>query len=117
EKEVIVKQDLPSIKGWRADQILTGPLFGLESTRDLSTKHQMDEYSSLLGLSKRSPMEEKRLHELEDILEKTIPASGETEVEREAYQLIENTMDAYLNSQKPEKKEQILDEIKRQLTI
>ncbi len=117
EGEVILKQDFPSIKGWRADQILTGPLFGLESTRDLSTKHQMDEYARLLGLPKRSPKEKKRLHELESLLEETIPSSGETQVEREAFQMIETTMDTYLNSQPPEKREKILDEIKRQLEI
>lgn len=115
EGEVIVNQDLPSIKGWRADQILTGPLFGLESTRDLSTKHKMDEYSRLLGLPKLSREEKKRLHELESIMEEAIPSSGETQVERDAFRLIEDTMDAYLNSQAPDKKKQILGEIKRQL--
>lgn len=115
EEEIVVKQDLPSIKGWRADQILTGPLFGLESSRDLTTRRLIDEYEKLIGKSKLSKEDEERLQYLESTLSELIPSSGETEVQREAFRLIEETMEAYFNKQTPEKKEQLLKEIKRQL--
>ena len=115
EGEILVRQDLPSIKGWRADQILTGPLFGLESSRDLTTRRQLDEYTELNGLSELSSKKKKRLNELESRLAVIIPSTGETEVEREAFHLIEKTMDGYLSSQTPEKKVRLLKEIKRQL--
>jgi predicted ATP-binding protein involved in virulence len=115
EEDIIIMQDLPSIKGWRADQILTGPLFGLESSRDLATRQLLDEYMELKGLPELSPEKEKRLQRLEADLSENIPSSGETEIEREAFRLIEDTMEAYLNKQPPEKKERLLNEIKRQL--
>ncbi|MCP4213454.1 MAG: AAA family ATPase [bacterium] len=114
-EEITVKQDLPSIKGWRADQILTGPLFGLRSTRDISTGNMMKEYKKLLALSQRSPQEETRLKDLETKLGDTIPPTGETEMEREAFLLVEKTMEIYLNKQAPERKEKLLKEIKKQL--
>ncbi len=115
EEEIVIKQDLPSIKGWRADQILTGPLFGLESSRDLTTRRLIDEYKELIAKSELSEGEVERLQELESTLSEEIPSSGETEVQREAFRLIEETMEAYFNKQTPEKKKQLLDEIKRQL--
>lgn len=117
-EEIRVKQDLPSIKGWRADQILTGPLFGLESSRDFTTRRLLDEYKKLIGLPELSKEQEKRLRYLESTLSETIPSSGETEIEREAFRLIEETMDTYLNNlgkQSPGKREKLLKEIKRQL--
>jgi hypothetical protein len=114
-EEIRVKQDLPSIKGWRADQILTGPLFGLESSRDLTTRRLLVEYEELIGKSKLSKEDEERLQYLESTLSEMIPSTGETEMEREAFRLIEKTMETYLNNLPPEKKEQLRKEIKRQL--
>jgi hypothetical protein len=113
--EISVTQDIPSIKGWRADQILTGPLFALESSRDLDTQKKLNEYEYLLGRDKPSAKEKKRLKELEAALADKIPSSGETPEEREAFNLIERTMESFLNQKPPGEKERLLKEIKRQL--
>lgn len=115
EGKIDVRQDLPSIKGWRADQILTGPLFGLESTRDLSTQQKLEQYTQLLESAELSPQQEKKLKELEKELGKLIPSAGETEIQREAFRMIEETMQSYLEKQTPAKKRKLLDELKRQL--
>ncbi len=115
EGKIDIRQDLPSIKGWRADQILTGPLFGLESTRDLSTQQKLEQYTQLLESSKLSHEQEKKLQELEKELGNLIPSAGETETQREAFRMIEETMQSYLEKQTPAKKRKLLDEIKRQL--
>ncbi len=112
--DISIKQDLPSIKGWRGDQILTG-IFGLETSSSLEIKRRMDEYAQLLGEPKPSPEQQKRLQELEDELETTIPSSHETQLQRDAFALIEKTMAEYLNQQPKERKEQLIKEIKRQL--
>ncbi len=113
--KIDIRQDLPSIKGWRADQILTGPLFGLESTRDLSTQQKLEQYTQLLELAELSPQQEKKLRELEKELGHLIPSAGETETQREAFRMIEETMQAYLDKKPPATKRKLLDEIKRQL--
>jgi hypothetical protein len=115
EGKIDIRQDLPSIKGWRADQILTGPLFGLESTRDLSTQQKLEQYTQLLESAELTPQQEKKLRELEKELGSLIPSAGETETQREAFRMIEETMQAYLEKQTPAKKRKLLDELKRQL--
>jgi hypothetical protein len=115
EGKINIRQDLPSIKGWRADQILTGPLFGLESTRDLSTQQKLEQYTQLLESAELSTQKEMKLRELEKELANLIPSAGETETQREAFRMIEETMQAYLEKQTPAKKRKLLDEIKRQL--
>lgn len=117
EGNIQVKQDLPSIKGWRADQILTGPLFGLQSTRDLTTQAKMNRYTELLGKTTRTPEEQKQFEELEAILGQTLPPSGETEAQREAFKLIEKTMQDYFNNLPPDKKAGLLEELKVQLQL
>lgn len=115
EGNITVKQDLPSIKGWRADQILTGPLFGLESTISRDKQQEMAEYEKLLGIAQPSAEEKKRLKELEDRLNVTIPSTGETELQREAFRLIEETMVAHFKKKTAEEKARLQKEIKRQL--
>lgn len=112
---IVVKQDIRSIKGWRADQILTSQLFGLEATRDVDTEKEMERYTHLLGKSKPTNEEKQELLELEKKLGDLIPPSGETQLERDAYDLIQKTMKTYLEQQSKERKENLQNEIKRQL--
>jgi hypothetical protein len=45
--------DIPSVEGWRADQILTSLLFDLPTTRNLETEKLLSDYAGLL--SERGP--------------------------------------------------------------
>lgn len=113
--EIRVNQDLPSIRGWRADQILTSPIFGLKSSRDKKTQDMIEEYKTLISLSQLTQTQAQRLHYLRTIISDTLPSTGETEVQREAFRIIKETMEDYFNKQTPERKQALLDEIKRQL--
>jgi hypothetical protein len=44
-----VLTDLPAIAGWRADQIATSDLFGLATSRDISTEKMHRDYAELLS--------------------------------------------------------------------
>lgn len=62
-EDLIVEQfDVPP--GTRADEILTGPWFGLQSTMDAGTKELMADHSALLQLDKRTEEQERRLASL-----------------------------------------------------
>jgi hypothetical protein len=47
-----------SQKGLRADQILTGPLFNLETTRDVETRNLVAEYKRLVALVRMATPQE-----------------------------------------------------------
>ncbi len=114
-KDIHVKQDLPSIRGWRADQVLTSPIFGLKTSRDKKTQDMLEEYKQLISVVKPSPEQEKRLQYLRKTISGTLPSSGETEIQREAFKIIEETMKSYFDKQPPGRKQKLLEEIKRQL--
>jgi predicted ATP-binding protein involved in virulence len=81
----------------RTDQILTGDLFGLDSTFALSPSNAtlMDEYKVLLGKSSRTAEEEKRFSKLNKILQSKIPpASSENKLERRAQELAQAVLEA-----------------------
>jgi predicted ATPase len=79
--------DVEMLRG-RADQILTGELFGLETTVDPVTGQKMDRYRDLLGKSPRTGDEESELQELQGVLQASIPVR-ETPPERRAQELLE----------------------------
>lgn len=59
--------------------------------------------------------QEERLRDLRERISDTLPAAGETEIQREAFRIIEKTMEDYFNKQTPERKQELFEEIKRQL--
>ena len=78
-----------SHRGWRADQILTGPAFDMYSTRDEATKQLMKEYTDLLGTREPTKEQRDRLQGLSHQLEGIVPSYAETETARQAEQLVE----------------------------
>ncbi len=74
-----------SVKGWRADQILTSPLFGLTGTRDEETERLMREHTDLAAKrewDQLSGAEQQRLTQLEGELVQRVTAPGESIEER-----------------------------------
>ena len=75
----------------RADQILTGDLFGLESTLALGERGEVvrSEYEALLANSRRTPEEERRFAQLgSELLERIPPALAESKLERRSQELV-----------------------------
>jgi hypothetical protein len=82
----------------RTDQILTGDLFGLDTTVDPVTEHKMDRYRELLGSSHRSPEQEAEFLELRGILQARIPVTREKPVERQAQELLQALLQEQVGS-------------------
>jgi AAA domain, putative AbiEii toxin, Type IV TA system len=81
-----VERPVESVKGWRVDQILTSPLFGLDATRDEETESLIREHADLVAKQswmKLSAAEESKLKELELRLANRLTAPGESVEERE----------------------------------
>jgi AAA domain, putative AbiEii toxin, Type IV TA system/AAA domain/NACHT domain/Restriction endonuclease len=82
--KAVVDDNVPSVNGWRADQILASLLFGYLIERDPRTENALKEASILAGKgNRRSEKEEARYEELMAALESTRIATGQTLIERE----------------------------------
>lgn len=62
---VVIDQSVEAVKNWRADQILTSDLFGLETARPKEIEPFLEERQKILSKAKISKKDEKRLTELE----------------------------------------------------
>jgi predicted ATP-binding protein involved in virulence len=110
-----VHKDLPSIKGWRADQILTGPLFDLDSSRDVDTERLLGCYTELVVKDKISGLEKRELEGIAKELRIRLPSSSEKKEAREAYSLLRESLEQQWNKKPIEEKRKILGELKIQL--
>lgn len=102
----------------RADQILTGDLFGMKTTLDQRTLQLVGEYKTLLAKSKRTPEEETEFNRLDRELKLKMPLAEETPPERKAYQLVEAIVNDQMGSVVPGARETVLkklDELMKEL--
>ena len=86
EGTVEAQQPLDSVKGWRVDQILTSPLFGLDATRDEETESLIRRHADLVAKrtwGKLTKDDEQQLSWLTDKLDNRLTAPGESIEERE----------------------------------
>jgi predicted ATP-binding protein involved in virulence len=104
---VAVEQPVASVRGWTASQILTSPLFGLESTRDPETESLIRESAALTAkerAGKLTKAERQRLEQLQQRLSATLSAPGETYAEMQRQQdmadYIDNTLNRLENNKK-----------------
>jgi hypothetical protein len=100
-------------EGWRADQILTLPYFGLETTRDAKTASMINDFTTLL--TSGDPQNEK-IKRLAAQLAIRAPAPHESVEAREAFQMINDFYAEKLKSLDPDNRERILREVQAQLT-
>ena len=120
--KVVHMQNVPEdMTMGRADQVLTGRLFGLGTTLDVTTQQRIKRYQVLAGRSKRTPDEQKELEHLEQTLDFRIPTPEELPPERRAQELLkallyEQVGSDYQEQQKNllEKAAQLLDEVSGQ---
>lgn len=64
--QVIIDQSVEAVKNWRADQILTSDLFGLETARPIKIEDLLKEKADILSKPKLTKKDEKRLEILND---------------------------------------------------
>lgn len=93
---VTVEPAEESVRGWRADQILLSPLFGLQSTRDPETEALLEEHDRLKSRNDLGPKDQKRLTEITAILSARLTFPGDTYAERERERKMQSFIDARL---------------------
>ena len=101
-----------NLQGLRADQVLTSPLFSLESTRNMETQQALARYRHLLGAGKLSDEETQELRSLSERFGSRMPSVAEREEARKAFELIEESLDSKLANMPENKKQEILEEAK-----
>lgn len=85
-----------SVRGWRADQILLSPLFGLVSTRDPETEALLQAYDDLKSAGSLGNIASARLAELESQLKGRLTAPGDSLAERNRSSEMQAFIDARL---------------------
>jgi hypothetical protein len=103
-------------KSLRADQILTGPLFELETTRDPDTQNLLAEYTRLMALEHPGDDDIKTLAEVAAELQIRLASPQEQAAAQKAYDLIRDFAQERLKDLPPEKRRKVLAEVKLQLT-
>jgi len=118
EDDVRVIAENPDIsaEGWRADQILTSPLFQLETTRDPETAELLNKYTQLTALQNPTDKQTEDLTEVSEKLQIRMPNAHETEAAREAFELIKRFANESLKELEPKDQAEVLKEVKVQLT-
>lgn len=96
EGRVHVEAPEDSVRGWRADQILLSPLFGLDSTRDPETQALLTRYEALAAHAGRTTEEEAELRALRTQLGERLTAPGDSLEERERQRRMQAYIDARL---------------------
>ncbi|MFD9899691.1 AAA family ATPase [Mesorhizobium sp. NPDC059054] len=95
QQNIETLDDLPSIKGLRADQLLTSDFFGLSSTADPEMEERLSLYAGLLTtpVERRSTSEQAKLREVESELAQTL-VIGDTAVDQVVAQAMRQFVEA-----------------------
>jgi predicted ATP-binding protein involved in virulence len=97
---VSVEQPVESVRGWTASQILTSPLFGLESTRAPEMESLVHEQATLIARERAGTLtqtDRERLTTVQELLSATLSAPGETYDEMRRQQDMADYVDQTLN--------------------
>jgi predicted ATPase len=114
-QRVIVERIEEPFQGWRADQILTGPLFGLQSTRDPETLKFLMRYTELAACEELSLDEQRELEEAAKVLRIRLPSPAERKEAREASKMIQQALRKQWEAMPLEERRQVLQEVEVEL--
>jgi len=103
------------ISGLRSDQLLTTPLFDLETARDPEVHKALMEYTRLTVRDDLNATELAELNKNAVILGMRLATPHERQEAREAFSLIETALNERIETMPEEKKRRMLDEVKAQL--
>jgi hypothetical protein len=112
---VHVLANIEPMAGWRADQILTSEMFGLESTRSVEVEAQLERFSELATADWTGPEEENELAEIARQLKVRLPSPPERQEAREAFAMIESACRQRFQQMPREHRERVLREVRLQL--
>jgi HEAT repeat protein len=102
---VMVSSEALSVRGWRADQILTSDLFGLSTTRDLDAEKTLARYALLLN--RRGP-EDPEVRVIGREAARITGIEGEGIVDRQTYELVREVLTKRFGALPPETREMML---------
>lgn len=91
EGRITASRVVEPLRGYRADQVLTSPAFGLDTTRSEYAQTLLRDYAEALSQDVDTPEARERLAELTARVRREIPAPPETAEERRA---VDEAMDA-----------------------
>lgn len=114
-KQITVEVPNYNVQDYRADQILTSPLFGLPSSLSPDKQKKAGRYTELAARNKLSPDDQKELEVLAYELEVKLPSLPERAEARVAYNLIRRAVGKQLDELPAKKRRDIADEMKVQL--
>ena len=86
----------------RTDQVLTGELFGLETTLDSATQQAVARYQEILALPSRSAEQDDELRRLEETLAFRIPPPYESTPQRRAIEMLQTLLATHVITDAPE---------------
>lgn len=113
--KVIAQQPESSFKGWRVDQILTSPLFGLQTGRESETERVLMRYTELAARDDLNGGEQEEMRRAAEVLRVRLPTPVERQEARAAYEVLEDAMRDRLREMDPAERDKILSEAKVQL--
>lgn len=113
--KVIAQQPESSFKGWRVDQILTSPLFGLQTSRGSETERMLTRYTELTARDELDDDEQEEMRRAAEALRVRMPTPVERQEARAAYEVLESAMRDRLREMDPAERDKILSEAKVQL--
>jgi predicted ATP-binding protein involved in virulence len=114
--EVILAEIDKEMTLGRADQILTGDLFGLETSLDETTQQEMEKYRELLGKRHRTEKEEEDFQRLRRVIRMRVPMSAETPPERLAQEIVSVVLKEQAGEDFPDASATVLDRVTKLLT-
>jgi energy-coupling factor transporter ATP-binding protein EcfA2 len=103
------------IKGWRPDQVLVEPLFGLQMAREPETEQMIMRYTELSTKEGLSKVEERELESIGVELSARVPVEAERRQTREAYEMLSEVLDDKLKNMPVEKRRELELELKGQV--
>lgn len=113
--KVVAHQPESSFKGWRVDQILTSPLFGLQTGRESETERMLMRYTELSARDDLDGGEQEEMRRAAEVLRVRMPTPVERQEARAAYEVLEASMRDRLREMDPVERDKILSEAKVQL--
>jgi hypothetical protein len=112
---VLVERMEEPFLGWRADQILTTPLFGLNSSRDINTQKLLVRYTELAALDKLSANEQQEMEKAARTLKIRMPSTSERKEARKAFEIILQTWQERMRHMSAVDRKKVLNEINMQI--
>jgi energy-coupling factor transporter ATP-binding protein EcfA2 len=100
-------------EGWRADQILTSPLFNLDTTRAPQAEEQLTRLETLTGKSDRTAEEDAEMRTLQGHLHALLPSPFEEPLDRAADEALDDFVTARLGQKTPEERAALLGRLRQ----